>query len=87
MTVHRALLPALALTLVQDRSVNDCKARLTKGVARALLVGFIGLAAAAVTLATDATFGTMTDKQTVSSTQGSPPPPPPIKTETSERGK
>lgn len=49
--VHRALLPALALTLAQDRTVNDCKARLTKGVAACLLVGFLGLTTAALTLA------------------------------------
>jgi hypothetical protein len=57
-TIHRALLPALVITLTQDRSVNDCKARLTKGVALALLAGFVGLTAAAVTLASHATFGT-----------------------------
>jgi hypothetical protein len=54
--VQRGLLPALALALAQDRSVNDCKARLTKGVAGFLLIGFIGLAAAAVTLAEHSLF-------------------------------
>lgn len=89
MEIHRALIPALVLMLAQDRSVNDCKARLTKGVARALLAGFVGLAAAAVTLAEHATFGTMTEKKTPSSAQVSPPPPPPppMRTDTSERGK
>jgi hypothetical protein len=49
--IHRALLQSLSLTLAQDRAVNDCKARLTKGVARWLLGGFLGLTASALTLA------------------------------------
>lgn len=48
--IHRGLLQSLSLTLAQDRAVNDCKARLTKGVAGCLLVGFLGLAASALTL-------------------------------------
>jgi hypothetical protein len=48
---QRALLPSLTSTLIQERSVNDCKARLCKGVAAGQLIGFLGLATVAVTLA------------------------------------
>jgi hypothetical protein len=54
--IRRALLQALALNVAQDRVVNDCKARLTKGIAVALLAGFVGLTAAAITLAGHSIF-------------------------------
>jgi hypothetical protein len=55
--IHRSLLPSLSQTLAQDRSVNDCKARLTKRVAIFLLVGFVGLTAAAITIAQHSVSG------------------------------
>lgn len=55
--IQRSLLPSLSQTLAQDRSVNDCKARLTKGVAILLLVGFVGLTASAITIAEHSASG------------------------------
>jgi hypothetical protein len=49
--VHRSMLGALADTLDQDRPVNDCKAKLGKHLSRMLLVGFVGVAGQALTLA------------------------------------
>lgn len=48
--VHQSMLGALADILAQDRPVNDCKAKLTKTVARLLAVGFIFVAAEALTI-------------------------------------
>lgn len=44
MWVHQSMLGALRDILAQDRPVNDCKAKLTKLVARCLAVGFLGVA-------------------------------------------
>jgi hypothetical protein len=48
--VHQSMLGALANILAQDRPVNDCKAKLTKTVARLLAVGFVFVAAEALTI-------------------------------------
>jgi len=48
--VGQSMLGALALILAQDRPVNDCKARLTKWVARFLALGFVFVAGQALTL-------------------------------------
>jgi hypothetical protein len=48
--VHQSMLGALAVIMSQDRPVNDCKARLTKGVAGFLALAFIFLAIEAATL-------------------------------------
>jgi hypothetical protein len=42
--VHQSMLGALAVIIERDRPVNDCKARLTKGVARLLALAFIFVA-------------------------------------------
>lgn len=49
--VHQRMLGALADTIAHDRPVNDCKARLTKGVARFLALAFVFVAGEAATLA------------------------------------
>jgi hypothetical protein len=49
--VHQSMLGACADILDQDRPVNDCKVKLTKLVGHALLVGFLGVAGQAITLA------------------------------------
>lgn len=49
--VHRSMLGALADIIAQDRPVNDCKARLTKGVAGLLALAFVFVAGEAATLA------------------------------------
>jgi hypothetical protein len=48
--VHRSMLGALANIIAKDRPVNDCKARLTKGVAGLLALGFVAVAAEALTI-------------------------------------
>jgi hypothetical protein len=48
--VHQRMLGAYADILDQDRTVNDCKAKITKLVALALLVGFLAVAGQAFTL-------------------------------------
>lgn len=48
--VHQSMLGALEHILDQDRPVNDCKAKLTKGVARLLSLGFIFVALEALTI-------------------------------------
>jgi len=48
--VHQSMLGALAIIIAQDRPINDCKARLTKGVALFLALAFILVAAEAATL-------------------------------------
>jgi uncharacterized protein YuzE len=48
--VHQSMLGALADILEQDRPVNNCKAKLTKRVARWIAIGFLGVAAEAVTI-------------------------------------
>ena len=49
--IHRAMLQSLYLTLAQDRPVNACKARVVKMVATFVLIAFVALTAAALTLA------------------------------------
>jgi hypothetical protein len=48
--VHQSMLGALANIIAKDRPVNDCKARLTKGVARLLALGFVAVAGQALTI-------------------------------------
>jgi len=48
MWVHQSMLGALKNILAQDRPVNNCKAKLTKWVARSLAVGFAAMAIDAV---------------------------------------
>jgi hypothetical protein len=48
--VHQSMLGALENILAQDRPVNDCKAKLTKRVARLLSLAFVFVAAAALTI-------------------------------------
>jgi hypothetical protein len=50
MWVHQSMLGALADILDQDRPVNDCKAHLTKIVARLLAFAFVFVAGEAITL-------------------------------------
>ncbi len=91
--IHRSLLQSLAFSLAQDRSVNDCKARLTKGVARALLVGFLALTVPALTLAVrslDSPMHTSASANTKTASRAQPkpsPPPAPLETETVEKTK
>jgi hypothetical protein len=49
--VHQSMLGALADILAKDRPVNNCKARLTRLVARFLAVGFLAVAVEASTIA------------------------------------
>jgi hypothetical protein len=46
--VHQSMLGALRDIMAQDRPVNNCKAKLTKWVARSLAVGFVAIAIDAV---------------------------------------
>lgn len=46
--VHQSMLGALRNILAQDRPVNNCKAKLTRWVARSLGVGFVAIAVDAV---------------------------------------
>jgi hypothetical protein len=48
--VHQSMLGALENILTQDRPVNDCKAKLTKRVARLLSLAFVFVAAEALTI-------------------------------------
>jgi hypothetical protein len=48
--VHQSMLGALAIIIAQDRPINDCKARLTKGVALFLALAFVLVAGEAATL-------------------------------------
>jgi hypothetical protein len=48
--VQQSMLGALENILTQDRPVNDCKAKLTKRVARLLSIAFIFVAAEALTI-------------------------------------
>jgi hypothetical protein len=48
--VHQSMLGALAIIIAQDRPLNDCKARLTKGVALFLALAFVLVAGEAATL-------------------------------------
>jgi hypothetical protein len=50
--VHQSMLGALSAILAQDRPVNNCKAKLTRWVARCLAVGFTAVAIDAVIIAT-----------------------------------
>jgi hypothetical protein len=49
--IQRGVLQSLSASLAQGRAINDCKARVIKMVARAVLLGFVCLTVAAVTLA------------------------------------
>ncbi|MGO9789273.1 MAG: hypothetical protein ACLP8S_07060 [Solirubrobacteraceae bacterium] len=55
--VHQSMLGAVANILRQDRPMNDCKATLTKIVASLLVVGFVGVAGEAITLALHSVHG------------------------------
>jgi uncharacterized membrane protein SirB2 len=48
--VNQSMLGALAVIIAQDRPINDCKARLTKGVALFLALAFVLVAGEAATL-------------------------------------
>jgi hypothetical protein len=48
--VHRSMLGALAVIIGQDRPINDCKARLIKGVAFFMALAFVLVAGEAATL-------------------------------------
>jgi hypothetical protein len=48
--VRQSMLGALANIIAKDRPVNDCKARLTKGVAGLLALGFVAVAGEALTI-------------------------------------
>jgi hypothetical protein len=53
LSVHQAMLGAIANIIAHDRPVNDCKAHLTKWVARLLVVGFLAVATEALTIGLD----------------------------------
>jgi hypothetical protein len=48
--VEQQMIGSIADIMDQDRPVNDCKARITKHVARCLAIGFVAVAGEAVTL-------------------------------------
>lgn len=79
--VDRRMLGAADVILHQDRPVNDFKARVTKRVAAALLVGFIGLAVQGLTLGIHAMSADKSESKPPKTSSGQSASPKPFTTE------